>query len=139
MVNLFCGQNGSGKTQKIISHANNELLNTQGLIVYIDKNDKYRLSINNKIKFINAKEFNLYNQDLFYGFLCGIISGNYDINRVYIDNLNSIINISTEEEFKKFISKINLLSQKCDVEFYFTMTTTDNSSTHVTELVYIEG
>jgi len=136
LVNLFCGPNGSGKTQKLIDHANEELSKTQGLIVFIDKSDKRRQRVNSQIKFVNTKEFSLDAPDAFYGFICGIISGNYDINRVYTDNLADIIRADSEEECKAFISKINAISENYQVEFYFTLTTPPEDTTRVTELVF---
>lgn len=139
MVYLICGQNGSGKTQKLINHANEELKNTHGLIAYIDKSDKYRLNISNKIKFINANEFKLGSPEGFYGFLCGILSGNYDINRIYIDNIGDIAGLQTELDLKSFISEINTLSQKSDADFYITMTTNSDKTPKITELVFVEN
>ena len=37
MINLILGANGSGKTQKLIEMANEELKNTDGLILYVDR------------------------------------------------------------------------------------------------------
>ncbi|MDR2519816.1 MAG: hypothetical protein LBC69_01995 [Eubacteriaceae bacterium] len=136
MVNLFCGQNGSGKTQKLISHANAELERTEGLIVFIDKSDKRRLLVSNRIKFVNAKEYGLDSTEAFYGFICGVISGNYDINRIYIDNLKDIVKASTEGECNDFVGRINELSEKYQVEFFITLTTEKATSTQVMELVY---
>ncbi|MCL1802277.1 MAG: hypothetical protein FWG30_01365 [Eubacteriaceae bacterium] len=134
MINLFSGPNGSGKTQKLINHANEELEKTQGLIVYIDKSDKHRLSIKNAIRFIDAKEFGIENADAFYGFICGILSGNYDINRIYIDNLYRIINTDSEDSLMAFIGRLERISSKCQTDFYFTHTT--ESSAQLVELVY---
>ena len=138
MVHLIYGQNGSGKTQKLINHANEELLKSHGLIVFIDKSDKYRRSINNQIKFINARDFRLNNTDLFYGFLCGILSGNYDINRVYIDNLKDIIQLNSNEELMSFIKEVNTLSIEFDTHFYITVTTDDDSPSEFKELLFTD-
>ena len=139
MVHLICGPNGSGKTQKIINLANEELTKSHGLIVYIDKSDKYRRSINNMIKFINARDFKLDNTDLFYGFLCGILSGNYDINRVYIDNLKEIINISSSDEMTKFVKSIKTLSDEFGTHFYLTVTTDDEEASELSVIVFSDG
>lgn len=125
MVNLICGPIGSGKTQKLIDHANNELNNTNGLIVFIDKYDKHILDIDKQIRFINAKEFSVDNSEKFIGFLCGIISANYDINRIYIDNVKTIANLYSEDGIKDLVVKINELSGLAEVEFYLTFDSSD--------------
>ncbi len=125
MVNLICGPIGCGKTQKLIDHANNELKKTKGLIVFIDRSDKLRLNIDKQIRFINAKEFSIDNSDKFFGFLCGIISGNYDINRIYIDNIKTLANLQSKESINQIISKINELSGFNEVEFYITLDSPD--------------
>ncbi|MCL1914577.1 MAG: hypothetical protein FWG10_12065 [Eubacteriaceae bacterium] len=135
MINLFCGVNGSGKTQKLISHANNELENTLGLIVFIDNGTKKRLSVSNQIKFVDVSEYEIYSPDLFYGFLCGIVCGNYDINRIYIDNMQSTLNLAEEKDFMAFLGKVNTLSQKAGVDFYITKNEETGTNT-VNELVY---
>lgn len=125
MVNLISGPIGCGKTQKLIDHANNELKKTKGLIVFIDRSDKLRLNIDKQIRFINAKEFSIDNSDKFFGFLCGIISGNYDINRIYIDNIKTLANLKSNESINQIISKINELSGYNEVEFYITLDSPD--------------
>jgi thymidine kinase len=72
MVNLICGPKGSGKTQRLIEHATKELQKTNGLIVFVDSNDKNRISITNEIRFINAKEFMIDNANNFFGFFVGL-------------------------------------------------------------------
>ena len=134
MVNLICGPNGSGKTQKLIDHANAELQNTNGLIVFIDKYDKHRLSIDKQIRFINAKEFALDNENKFFGFLCGILAGNYDINRIYIDNVKTIANIQDTEGINSILTKIRKLSAMHEVEFYLTLGSEDAQNLDEKEL-----
>ena len=120
MINLISGANGSGKTQRLIDAANTELDNTNGLIVYIDYSNNHRLGIDNRIRFINASEFDIDNADKFAGMLCGVISGNYDINRVFVDNLNKIVNSKDIEVLKSVFREVEKLKLINEVEFTFT-------------------
>ena len=125
MVNLICGSIGSGKTQKLIDSANDELRNTDGLIVFIDGSNKHQLNIDKEIRFINAKEFMIDNTDKFFGFLCGIISGNYDICSIYIDNIESLTKVDDTETLKEIISDINDIAKINQVKFHITLNTLD--------------
>ncbi len=136
MMNFICGPNGSGKTQKLITLANEELENTNGLIVYIDKYDKHRLSVDNRIRFINAKEFDLGCVNKFFGFICGLIAGNYDINRIYIDNIISIAKVEDCATLQKLFKDIALLSQQHGVKFCFTINDTDFSAEDIKNFNY---
>jgi hypothetical protein len=125
MMNFICGSTGSGKTQKLITVANKELDNTNGLIVYIDKSDKNRLSIDTRIRFINAGEFSIGDIDKFFGFICGLIAGNYDINRIFIDNIMEIANINDHGQLNQLFSDIAAFASDNKVGFYLTINDTD--------------
>lgn len=133
MMNFICGPTGSGKTQKLITVANKELNNTNGLIVYIDKSDKHRLNIATQIRFINASEFSLGSADKFFGFICGLIAGNYDINRIFVDNIMNIANISDHKQLNKLFSDISAFSSANGVAFYLTLDDTDMAKTNAKE------
>jgi hypothetical protein len=65
------------------------------------------------------------NANKFFGFLCGIVSENYDINRIYIDNVKYLANIETEVEFNHLFHALNETESLKDVDFFFTMETTE--------------
>lgn len=99
MIQVFCNKRGSGKTKKLISLANEQVSTSKGDSVYIDNSSKYIRQINSKIRFVSTKEFNVKSHQSFYGLLCGILSENYDIENIYIDNvLDEVINSSSECE-----------------------------------------
>ena len=125
MVNLICGQNGSGKTQKLINCANGELENAKGLMVYIDKYDKYRLSVAAQIRFIDGNDFDEKSVGFFYGLLSGLVAGNYDINRIFVDNITTISGVKNSDELKVLLDKIQCLSNTSEVNFVITLNSPD--------------
>ncbi len=125
MINFICGPVGSGKTQRLIDLANEELENTNGLVVYVDKSTKHRLAVDNRIRFINAKEFDIDSADSLNAFLCGLIAGNYDINRIFLDNLNIIANINDPSGFVATLDKMEKLSEEHGIKFYITINSPD--------------
>ncbi|MFA0816284.1 MAG: hypothetical protein ACC608_10910 [Anaerofustis sp.] len=125
MVNLICGPIGCGKTQKLIDSANSELKNTNGLIVYIDNEDKHRRNIDNQIRFINAREFMIENADQFFGFICGIAAENYDVNRIFIDNIISTARLEDNIALKNLLAKLNAVCEKTELEIFITLDSAD--------------
>ncbi len=123
MINLILGANGSGKTQKLIEMANAELKKTDGLIVYIDRSDNHRREIDVQIRFLNAKEVAIDNRDKLFGFVSGVLNGNYDINRVYIDNAYRIVGAKCSGCVEALLGAMKAIEG--DVEIYMTMNTED--------------
>ncbi|MBR6800296.1 MAG: hypothetical protein IKM61_00905 [Eubacteriaceae bacterium] len=123
MINLILGANGSGKTQKLIEMANNELKTTDGLIVYIDRSDNHRREIDVQIRFLNAKEVGIDNRDKFFGFISGVLNGNYDINRVYVDNVYRIVGAKCSGCVEALLNIIKPVAN--EVEIYMTMNAED--------------
>lgn len=123
MINLILGANGSGKTQKLIEMANEELKNTDGLILYVDRTDNHRREIDNKIRFLNATEVGIDNRDKLFGFISGVLNGNYDINRVYIDNSFRIVGARCAGCVEALLNAMKAVNT--DAEIYMTMNTDD--------------
>lgn len=116
MISLVCGGQGVGKTRKMVELANEDIKLCNGDIVFIDADDKHTLNINYKVRLVNAMEFNIENVDMFHGFLRGIISNNYDIEKIYIDRLLSIVEIS-REEIVGLIEELKNIGSKNKIEF----------------------
>ncbi len=123
MINLILGANGSGKTQKLIEMANAELKKTDGLIVYIDRSDNHRREIDVQIRFLNAIEVGIDNRDKLFGFVSGVLNGNYDINRVYIDNAFRITGAKCSGCVEQILKIMDIRSN--DVEIYMTFNAED--------------
>lgn len=87
MIKLLCGTKGSGKTKRLIDMANSEMKSGNGNIAFIDVDDNHIFSLDYSVRLINAMEFNINNIESFYGFLCGIIGMNYDVEKIYVDGI----------------------------------------------------
>lgn len=117
MIRVFCNKRGSGKTKNLIDLANEQIDRTKGASVYIDDSLKHMRQIDRRIRFISTKDFNIGGEQNFYGLLCGILSENYDIENIYIDNvLDSAIRKT--EEFERCFRKISDLSDKFSLNIY---------------------
>ena len=117
MVNVFCDKRGAGKTKALISMANDQVLEAKGNIVYI--NDDYGpcYDLDRRIRFVCIKDFDCIKSSEFYGFLCGIISGNYDIDTIYIDGLFNVNSSSVKDAALLFCS-IEKISVNNGIDFF---------------------
>ncbi|MFD3155808.1 hypothetical protein ACFIJ5_02925 [Haloimpatiens sp. FM7330] len=122
MIYVFCGEKGSGKTKDLIRLANEKAVNNKGNLVYIDDDSRVCLQLRNKIRFISTCEFEIQNYNSFYGFLCGVLSEDYDIDTVFIDGLVNIAKESLQNAAHLFYN-LEKLSKKYDVDFYVNVST----------------
>ncbi|AYD40834.1 hypothetical protein D4Z93_09980 [Clostridium fermenticellae] len=117
MIHVNCNKRGSGKTKILIDMANKIISKSEGNIVYIDDDKRPLLELDRRIRFITTSEFNLTNQETFYGFLCGILSEDYDIDTIFIDGLFNIVQGSLQDAAHLFYL-IEKLSEENEVDFY---------------------
>ena len=86
MVELLIGKKGTGKTKVLIANVNDAAKNADGNVVFISNNTKQNMyDISSKVRMADTSDFNITSWDEFLGFICGIISGNYDITNIFVD------------------------------------------------------
>ena len=111
MMKLIIGNEGPGKTMKLLDLANNAVTQAKGNLVYLDKNGRHMFEINNKIRLIDVSEFSFSDADEFYGFVCGILSQDKDIEAMFFDSFLKLANISREDAAKE-LEKFDALGKK---------------------------
>ncbi|NLV76213.1 MAG: hypothetical protein GX023_04420 [Tissierellia bacterium] len=117
MVKFILGPKGSGKTKWLIDKANEDIKKGNGNIIFVDVDDNHIFSLNYGVRLINAMEFNIKNIESFYGFLCGIIGRDYDVEKIYVDSIYKIIPLSIED-LKNLKRDLDSISEKFGTEFY---------------------
>ncbi len=117
MVKLILGEKGSGKTKWLIDNANKDMKEGNGNIAFIDVDDDHIFSLNYNVRLINAMEFNILNVESFYGFLCGLIGMDYDVEKIYVDSIYKIMKLDFPQ-LEKLIKDLNVISEKFEIEFY---------------------
>ncbi|MGL5245743.1 MAG: hypothetical protein ACRC7R_11260 [Sarcina sp.] len=118
MIQVFFGERGSGKSKNLINLANEKALNCKGNLVYIDDDNKRMLHLNKKIRFISMEDFKLKSYEQVYGFLCGIISRDFDIENIYLDGICSMVSNMESKEASQYFSKLEELSKKFNVNVF---------------------
>ena len=121
MVKLILGHNGTGKTKRMLEMANEEVDNIQGKMVFIEANNKHIYDIKHKIRYINTKEYGISNEELFHGFVCGMLATDYDIEKVFIDGLYKITNACDADKVEAVINRLDALSEKFEVDFVLSL------------------
>ena len=116
MIQLIVGNEGKGKTSLMLDKVNREIKEANGNIVYLDKNSKHMYELNNKIRLVDVSEYGFSSSEEFYGFICGIISQDHDLEQLYFDNFKKICCVDNSA-LESVLDKFKALSEKKLVAF----------------------
>lgn len=91
MVEIIAGDRGSGKTKRLIEFVNSRGEESIGNVVCIEKGKGLSASINNTVRLIDSEEYHIQGPEEYYGFIAGLLAGNYDITDIFTDATFKII------------------------------------------------
>ncbi len=97
MIEFIIGEKGKGKTKVLLEKANREVKEATGNVVYLDKNTQHMFELNNRIRLIDVTNYPLTDADEFIGFICGIISQDHDLEKVYLDSFLKISKLESHD------------------------------------------
>ena len=120
MIKLIIGNEGTGKTKRLLDAANNAVADAKGHIVYLDKSGRHMFEINNKVRLIDVSEFGFQTSDEFFGFVNGIISQDRDIEQFYFDSFKKLANIEVCD-LDVILKKFDEISSKYNISFFIAM------------------
>lgn len=116
MVELLIGTKGTGKTKVLLDNVNHAASNADGNVVFISNNTSQNMyNISSKARMADTSEFDIASWDAFFGFICGIISGNFDITNVFVDGTLKIV--KNLDGFEAFLEKLDEAGKKFDINF----------------------
>ena len=115
MIQIIAGEKGKGKTKILLDKVNADIAEAKGSIVYLDKSNKNMYELNNKIRLINVRDYCVESSKEFIGFICGIISQDHDLEKIYLDSFLKIA--CADEELSTVLEKIELISHKFQIDF----------------------
>lgn len=120
MIEVIVGRKGTGKTKRLIEMVNDSLKNAKGDILVIEKGGALTLLLPHKVRLADVDAYNINSYDRMYGFIAGMMAGNYDIERIYID---AILKVGGRdyEALSVFLDRIEGLAQKEGVDVIFTV------------------
>lgn len=117
MIKLLVGLKGSRKTNHMIDSANEAIANAEGSIIFINKNARLMYDLKHKIRVICMEDFpKIVNTDEYIGFIYGIISGDHDIEKIYIDSVLKHADINIED-IPSFLAQLDDISKEYNIEF----------------------
>lgn len=124
MIKLITGRKGSGKTKTLIDQINTAVADTNGCLVCVEKGETLRRSISYKVRWVGVEQFDVAGYDTFYGFIAGMLAGNYDIKEIFVDGILKIGGADFNE-LGAMLGKLDTLTGK-DTLVTFTVSA-DNS------------
>ena len=115
MINVIIGEKGTGKTAKLIEavHAAEQV--AAGSVVFINKGKRHVLDLSHKVRLVDTEEYGVASYEEFFGFVCGILSQNYDIAHIFIDSITKIVNDDIQA-LEKFLDRINVVAEQNNAE-----------------------
>lgn len=116
MIQIIAGKKGSGKTKRIIDMTNDKAKEAKHDVVFIDDDNRYMFDIDHKVRFINASEYNILTPEMFLGFLCGMLSQNFDVGVIFIDAFKKLCKTDLNQA-DWFFARLEDLCQKHNVDF----------------------
>lgn len=117
MVELLIGKKGTGKTKALIDKVNTALTVAKGNVVYIGSTDENILHVNSKARMANTSEFDIRSYNEFLGFICGIVSRDFDITNIFVDSIFKIVGTTELDGFEQFLNKLEEMGKKFHIDF----------------------
>ena len=126
MIQVFMSKRGSGKSKYMISHANQQMKETDGRIVFIDDDNRAMHELDREIRFINTESFEIEDLNSLYGFVCGLLAQDYDLDRVYVDGRMGKMDFNKEGAQAQF-EKLDKLSDDNKITVLFALNDTETT------------
>lgn len=116
MLELLIGKKGTGKTKVLIDSVNRAAGEAHGNVIFISNNTGRNMyDIDTKVRMADTSDFDIKSWEEFLGFVCGIISSNFDISNIYIDGVLKIVK-DTTEGMEVFLNSVDEMSKKFNID-----------------------
>ena len=115
MINVIIGEKGTGKTARLIDAVHTAEKAATGSVVFVNKGKRHVLDLSHNVRLVDTEEYRVATNDAFYGFVCGILSQNYDIAHIFIDSITKIVN-DDMVALESFLDKINVVAEQNNAE-----------------------
>lgn len=123
MIKLIVGSKGSGKTKLMIDKVNEAVATTSGVVVCIEKGMKLTFELDHKVRLIDTEEHAVIGYDALFGFIQGVLAGNYDIKEIFVDGVLKIGAVDGQKDYIGFGDLLERLYKTvpADVTLVFTV------------------
>lgn len=122
MIKVLVGTKGTGKTKALLEQVNAASNVAKGNVVFISNSTASAMfDIAKSVRMIDTTDFDIVNYSEFEGFICGIISGNYDITNIFVDGLFKIVKSDDLDGLENFLDRLEKISAKFNISFVLTL------------------
>ena len=120
MIKLIVGRKGTGKTKILVDMVEAAEKASSGNVVCIEKVPHLTYDIPSSVRLMETSKDEIEGYEEFYGFLAGVLAGNFDITDAFID---STLRIGGRDYDKlgKFLTKLNASVGDRPVNIVFTV------------------
>lgn len=132
MVQIIAGEKGKGKTKILLDKVNSDIEVSKGTIVYLDKSNKHMYELNRKIRLINVDDYCIDCASEFVGFICGIISQDHDLEKIYLDSFLKIARMNSTD-IDRVIEKLSMISDKFNVDIIISLSANAENLSEITK------
>lgn len=120
MIQLIVGHKGSGKTKKVVEMANLAVKESNGNVVVVEKDVTLTYDISSQARLVYSDEYCVQGYDTLYGFITGLMAGNYDITHIFVDPVFKMCGRDFEA-LTQLINKLETLPAAKDVTIVLTV------------------
>lgn len=120
MLKLVTGTKGEGKTKYMLGACNEDGRTSDGVVIYIDKNNDHMYQLDRKIRHVNISEYPVSSVEGIIGFICGLVAGNSDIQAIYFDSFLTITRV-TSADIETTLDEITSSSKELGVDFILSL------------------
>ena len=120
MIQVIAGKKGSGKTKRLIDLTNTTAREAAHDVIFLDDDNRYMFDVDHKVRFINAEDYHIHSAEMFIGFLCGIISSNFDLGTVFVDAFLKLCHTELDKT-EPIVNTLVELGAKHQVDFVLSL------------------
>lgn len=91
MMKLIVGTKGAGKTKTMLDSVHASVQETKGHVVVIEKGMQLIYDLDHAARLIDMAEYKIDGSEMLYGFVAGVLAGDYDITHLYIDGILKVL------------------------------------------------
>jgi hypothetical protein len=101
----------------MIDLANDRARKSDGRIVFVNKNHRLMYDLVHQIRVVCMEDYEeITNSDEYVGFLYGIISGDHDIEAIFIDSILKHADVH-KNDIPEFLARLKVISEQHTIDF----------------------
>lgn len=116
MIKLITGKKGTGKTKILVDLIKQAAQSTRGNVVCIEKAMQLTYDIPYSVRLVDVDSYSIDSYDKIYGFISGMIAGNYDISEVFVDGILKIGG-RDYEALGSFLAAVEKITSEIEIVF----------------------